>query len=125
MAFAPEVVLKRIQLKARKGDTLDSFAAKNGVSVSNLLSWNKLNAHAPLKVGQSITLLIPTTQGRATAKASPGKGLPDKPVQAKGQAATGRGHDARTVASARGKSKPLSHAAKAQPAQHGVKIAKK
>jgi membrane-bound lytic murein transglycosylase D len=68
MAFAPEVVLKRITLKARKGDTLASFASKHGVTVANLMSWNKLNMNAPLKAGQSIILLIPTTQGRYMAK---------------------------------------------------------
>jgi len=76
-AFSPEVVLKRIILKARKGDTLERFASKNGVSVANLMSWNKLSANAPLKAGQSIVLLIPTTQGRYMAK-----GLHNKPHQA-------------------------------------------
>jgi len=74
-AFSPEVVLKRIILKARKGDTLAGFASKNGVSVANLASWNKLNMNAPLKAGQSIALLIPTTQGRYLAK-----GLQNKPA---------------------------------------------
>jgi len=69
------VVLKRIILKARKGDTLAGFASKNGVSVANLASWNKLNMNAPLKAGQSIALLIPTTQGRYLAK-----GLQNKPA---------------------------------------------
>jgi membrane-bound lytic murein transglycosylase D len=78
MAFSPEVVLKRITLKARKGDTLASFASKNGVSVANLMSWNKLNMNATLKPGQSIELLIPTTQGRYMAK-----GLQNKPPAAR------------------------------------------
>jgi membrane-bound lytic murein transglycosylase D len=76
-AFSPEVVLKRIILKARKGDTLAGFASKNGVSVANLASWNKLSVNAPLKAGQSIALLIPTTQGRYLAK-----GLQNKPAPA-------------------------------------------
>jgi len=88
VAFAPEVVLKRILLKARKGDTLASFANKNGVSVSNLLSWNKLSANAPLKAGQSIALLIPTTQGRLLAKALPVKGLVAKAAPAGGHSKT-------------------------------------
>jgi len=84
MAFAPEVVLKRVFLKARKGDTLASFAQKNGVSVNNLMSWNKLNDKTPLKAGQSIALLIPTTQGRQVAKASPAtvRGKPKAAAQA-------------------------------------------
>ncbi len=116
MAFAPEVVLKRIVLKARKGDTLASFASKNGVSVNNLLSWNKLSANAPLKAGQSIAMLIPTTQGRAMAKAIPGKGLPAKPMQANALPSTlrGKGHGAT----------PPAHA-KAQSHQSGIKVARK
>lgn len=78
MAFAPEVVLKRIVLKTRRGDTLAAFASRNGVSVANLVSWNKLNPGNALKAGQSIALLIPTTQGRYQAK-----GLQTKPTQAK------------------------------------------
>ncbi len=98
VAFAPEVVLKRILLKARKGDTLASFASKNGVSVSNLLSWNKLSANAPLKAGQSIALLIPTTQGRLVAK-----GLPVKGLVAKAAPAVGHGKAASTLKTAHAK----------------------
>jgi len=85
-AFSPEVILKRIILKARKGDTLAGFASKNGVSVANLMSWNKLSVNAPLMAGQSIVLLIPTTQGRYSAK-----GLLNKPQQAQAASNTSRG----------------------------------
>ena len=99
MAFSPEVVLKRITLKARKGDTLASFASKNGVSVANLMSWNKLNMNATLKPGQSIELLIPTTQGRYMAKGLQNKAPAARvavktpaPVVAKKPAAQGHAH---------------------------------
>jgi len=93
MAFAPEVVLKRMVLKAHKGDTLASFASKNGVSVSNLLSWNSLHAmsaNSPLKAGQPIAVLIPTTLGRSSGKtlaaktpaATPAQGKTSKAAQA-------------------------------------------
>jgi hypothetical protein len=42
------------------------------------VSWNKLNPGTALKAGQSIALLIPTTQGRYQAK-----GLQTKPTLAK------------------------------------------
>ena len=117
LAFAPEVVLKRIVLKTRKGDTLASFANKNGVSVANLLSWNKLNANAPLKAGQSIALLIPTTQGRQVARGAPIKQAP----QAKATSTVVRG---KTAEKSAGK---MAHA-KATPSNtigKSVKVAKK
>ncbi len=93
MAFAPEVVLKRIVLKAHKGDTLATFANKNGVSVSNLLSWNQLgslNPNAPLKAGQSIAVLIPTTLGRSSGKTLAAKTPTAKTAATAGPAAHGK-----------------------------------
>jgi len=101
-AFSPEVVLKRIILKARKGDTLERFASKNGVSVANLMSWNKLSVNAPLKAGQSIVLLIPTTKSRYAAK-----GLLNKPQQAQAASNTTKGKSQSVKAG-----KPASHSAK-------------
>ena len=115
MAFSPEVVLKRIVLKARKGDTLASFASKNGVSVSNLMSWNKLNANAPLKAGQSIAVLIPTTQGRAQAK-----GAPAKTTNGKAPVAVAHGKSAPVA-----QPSPTKAKAKSQPHNSVVKVAKK
>ena len=115
MAFSPEVVLKRIVLKARKGDTLASFASKNGVSVSNLMSWNKLNANAPLKAGQSIALLIPTTQGRAQTKVAPAKTMNGKAPLA---VAHGKGAPVAQQSHAKAKSQT-------QPHNSAVKVAKK
>jgi LysM repeat protein len=80
---------------------LASVAQKNGVSVSNLMSWNKLNDKTPLKAGQSIALLIPTTPGRQVAKAPP--------------------------TAVRGKPKAVAQTAhaKAHPQSPSVKVAKK
>jgi len=104
-AFTPEVVLKRIILKTRKGDTLAGFASKNGVSVANLISWNKLSMNAPLKAGQSIALLIPTTQGRYQAK-----GLHNKPAAAHAVISPNKGN-LHTVRTAR----PAPHPIKSHP----------
>ena len=103
--FSPEVVLKRIILKARKGDTLAGFASKNGVSVANLMSWNKLNMNASLKAGQAITLLIPTTQGRYMAK-----GLHNKTAAIHAVSASNKGNT-HTVRTAR----PAPQVVKYQP----------
>ncbi len=112
-AFSPEVVLKRITLKARKGDTLAGFASKNGVTVANLMSWNKLSMNAPLKAGQSIVLLIPTTQGLYMAK-----GLVNNTHQVQAASNTNKGK-AQAVKTTRVNPHPAKHQGKV------VSVAKK
>ena len=62
LAFAPEIVLRRILVTARKGDTLASLAARHGVSAANMATWNKLGPQINLKPGQSLAVLVPTSQ---------------------------------------------------------------
>lgn len=62
LAFAPEIVLKRIMVTARKGDTLASLAARHGVSAANMATWNKLKPTVHLTAGQTLAVLVPTSQ---------------------------------------------------------------
>ena len=78
LGLAPDVVLKRISVKARKGDSLASLAARHGVSQANMASWNQLKMNANLTAGQSLTLLVPSQGSRRVARESF-----KKPVQAK------------------------------------------
>ncbi|MGV0983859.1 MAG: transglycosylase SLT domain-containing protein [Limnohabitans sp.] len=74
LAFAPEIVLRRIMVSARKGDTLASLAARHGVSAANMVTWNKLKPNAHLSSGQSLAVLVPTSQSpRLSAKPAPHK----------------------------------------------------
>jgi membrane-bound lytic murein transglycosylase D len=74
LAFAPEIVLRRIMVTARKGDTLASLAARHGVSAANMATWNKIGQNLHLKPGQSLAVLVPTSQSqRLSAKAVPSK----------------------------------------------------
>ena len=61
LSLAPEVVLRRIAIKARKGDTLAVLGARHGVSAANMANWNHLPVTAALKSGQSLTLFVPTS----------------------------------------------------------------
>jgi membrane-bound lytic murein transglycosylase D len=78
LALAPEIVLKRITVTARKGDTLASLAARHGVTAANMASWNKIHIVASLKGGQTLTLYVPSQAARqvpkVVASASPGRG---------------------------------------------------
>jgi membrane-bound lytic murein transglycosylase D len=60
MALAPDVVLKRSMVRARKGDTVSSLAQRFGVSAASVADWNKLARSASLKKGQSIVVFLPS-----------------------------------------------------------------
>ena len=62
ISFAPEVVLRRITLKAQDGDTLASFASRHGVPVQDVANWNNLSANASLAEEQSVVLNLPQQQ---------------------------------------------------------------
>jgi membrane-bound lytic murein transglycosylase D len=78
LGLAPEVVLKRIAVRARKGDSLASLAARHGVSEANMAAWNKLKVNARVASGQSLTILVPSQGARRVARATP----PSKSVRA-------------------------------------------
>lgn len=67
LSLAPEVVLRRVSITARKGDTLASLGARHGVSAANLASWNKLSAKTSLHPGQRVVMLVPSVAPRAPA----------------------------------------------------------
>ena len=71
LSLAPEVVLRKVYIKARKGDTLASLGARHGVSAVNLASWNQLPTMAVLKSGQSLVVLVPSVPSRKVARQAP------------------------------------------------------
>lgn len=95
----PEVVLRRITVRARKGDTLASVARRYGSSASQLANWNALPTNARLKAGQTLTVMQQQragSQGRDTTaparaqktaaqeprRAAPAKQTPKRPTTA-------------------------------------------
>ena len=70
LRLAPEVVLRRIRVTARQGDTLARLAARHGVSAANLASWNRLSAGARLRPGQRLEVLVPTQSRRGIERKS-------------------------------------------------------
>lgn len=71
LSLMPEVILRKLIVRARKGDTLTRLAARHGVSSSNLASWNNLSVNARLNTGQRLTLYAPyRTAKKALAKRS-------------------------------------------------------
>nr|WP_240606618.1 transglycosylase SLT domain-containing protein [Limnohabitans parvus] len=71
LGLAPEVVLRRIAVQARKNDSLASLAARHGVSEANMATWNKLKAGARLTAGQTLTILVPSQGSHRVARSTP------------------------------------------------------
>src|SRR5574343_574144 len=60
LSLTPEVVLRRIRVAARRGDTLAILAARHAVPAARLANWNHLSPSAALKAGQSVTMYVPS-----------------------------------------------------------------
>jgi membrane-bound lytic murein transglycosylase D len=92
----PEVVLKRSQVKARKGETLSAMAQRLGVEVSDLAQWNKLGATTALKAGQTLVAYTNATPVHASNghKVTPSNAKPQRaqraPASTKRSGATGK-----------------------------------
>ena len=63
ISLQPEVVWRRTQVRARKGDNLNALASRYGVSVGSITALNKLPGNGKLRSGQAVTLLLPSNRG--------------------------------------------------------------
>ena len=71
ISLAPEVVLRKISVKAGKGETVASLARKHKVSPQNVAQWNRVAVNASFKPGQAVTLFVSGRAGAAAATATP------------------------------------------------------
>lgn len=67
LLLAPEVVLRKITVKARQGDTLLRLASRHGVTAANVADWNRLKPNATLSNGQSLSIYVPAQASRRAA----------------------------------------------------------
>ena len=79
LMLAPEVVLRKIFVTARQGDSMALLAARHGVTATSLATWNNLQPNAKLTAGKKLAVLVPSKEARnvggKTAKrtGTPGK----------------------------------------------------
>jgi membrane-bound lytic murein transglycosylase D len=105
ISFAPEVVLRRITVKALKGDTLITLANRYDVSPENIAAWNKLKIPMALKPGQVIAILVPTTASSKGSKSTAKKTNTGTSVKAKNKSPQVKSQTPKTQASAKPKVK--------------------
>ncbi len=66
-ASSSSTALVRYQVK--KGDTLGAIAARNGVTVQDLMAWNNIQKATSLRAGQTIKIAATTTAATETVAA--------------------------------------------------------
>lgn len=91
LSLAPDVVLRKTVVKARKGDNLARLAQRYGVSAVSAAGWNRMSVNERLKVGQRVTLMLPravrtaepsgTKRGKATVRTVKRSAKSNKSVQ--------------------------------------------
>lgn len=102
--LTPEVTLRRVIVKARKGDTVASLAKRYRLTAGQVANWNALSANSKLKVGQQVTLMLPKN---ARQLAAVDKKSPVKPSKGPSQV---RSSDAKAAPSKRKNAKPAATA---------------
>jgi membrane-bound lytic murein transglycosylase D len=83
LLLAPEVVLRKVFISARQGDTLALLAARHGVTAANLATWNDLKPNAKLTAGKKLAVLVPSKETRRLGKTAPTTGQGKKPSSLK------------------------------------------
>ncbi len=67
--LAPEVVLRKQVIKARKKDTLASVAKRYKIAAADVAKWNSMSLESVLKPGQKLVLMLPGKAGGKNKKA--------------------------------------------------------
>lgn len=83
MALAPDVPpLRKVAIRARKGDTVAALAKRYRVSANQIAAWNRIDDGTRFRKAQALVIWVPTgskiapvAEGRALAKAKAGKSV--------------------------------------------------
>ncbi len=73
LMLAPELVLRKVLVTARQGDTLALLAARHGVTAINLATWNDLKPNSKLANGKKLVVFVPAKETRRSAKSTADK----------------------------------------------------
>ena len=93
LSLAPEIVTRRVVVKAGRHDSIASLARRYKLSAAQVADWNDLSTSAKLKVGQHVVLHLPVrarspirtishkpAHARAAARKAPAKAAPHRPA---------------------------------------------
>ncbi|MEO6016208.1 MAG: transglycosylase SLT domain-containing protein [Polaromonas sp.] len=74
VSLAPEIVLRRSTVKARKGESVATIAKRYNLNAASVAEWNHVAATAAFKVGHQVVVFLPmksqaSSTGRGNIKA--------------------------------------------------------
>jgi len=70
LSLSPEIVLRRMVVKAGKKDTVASIASRYKTTPANVAEWNRISVSAAFKPGQKVVVFVPA---KAAKKARPAR----------------------------------------------------
>lgn len=106
LALAPDRVLRRSVVKARKKDSVVALAKRYRVSPSSVADWNNIGVSATFKAGQNVVLMLPV-KSKATRSAK-------APSRRTASASSLKASKSKSSASAKGKTKSKATATKSK-----------
>ena len=68
LSYAPEIVLRRTTVRARRGDSIASVAARYDLPPATVAGWNDSSPRAGLRRGQAVVLYLPVRAAAAAAR---------------------------------------------------------
>jgi len=74
VSLAPEIVLRRTTVKARKGESVATIARRYGLSPSSVAEWNNVGLSAAFKPGRQVVVFLPIKSRRASTTSASGRG---------------------------------------------------
>ncbi len=83
VSLSPEVVLKKVVVRAGRNASVPAIAARYKVSAANVAQWNRVSASATFKSTQSVILYLPQSQARQSAAPAKGSKAGNKKPAAK------------------------------------------
>jgi len=81
LSTAPEVVLKRMLVRAGKKDTVSSMARKHRVNADQLAQWNNVGISAGFKAGQPVIIYVPVNFQAGNARSNKRAAVAKSPVR--------------------------------------------
>jgi membrane-bound lytic murein transglycosylase D len=70
LSLAPEVSLKRITVRAAKGDTVASIARRYKTTPANVAQWNQVASNTVFKPKQAVVVYVTAPSARKKAPAA-------------------------------------------------------
>ena len=61
VSLAPEIVLRRTTVKARKGESVASIASRYGLAAAAVAGWNSVSAQSAFRPGHQVVLFLPVS----------------------------------------------------------------